>query len=154
MKNVIAVLSFALVAAALVGCGPKKLQYEPDPFIKSAKLLSADYTELDNKLMVEVNTDGFRIDQIWIAVAGGVDVKPSQIEYQTGGGGGVGFGVGVGGGGGGIGVGAGTGGGGGHITGITKVFFDKAAIGPAPWNMQIKLMSMPRTTIVLGERPE
>lgn len=152
MKTLLTTLSLIVFAAGLAGCGPQKLRYEPDPFIKSAKLLSADYTELADKLKVEVNTDGFRIDQVWVAVAGGGDVKPTQIEYDKGGGGGVGFGVGVGGGGGGVGVGAGANTGRGENIQRVYLYFDKAAVGPAPWSLQIKLMSMPRTTIVLGER--
>jgi hypothetical protein len=143
-----------LGAAVLGGCSSAKLRCEPDIFVSEARHLSADYIELQDKLLVEVNTDGYRIDQVWITTPGG-DVKPVQIEYETGRRGGTGFGIGVGAGsdGSGVGVGVGTDTGGyGYITGNTKLYFERAAVGAPPWTMPIKLMGLARTTIVLTPR--
>jgi len=152
MSGTWAAAAVVVMAATLAGCASSKLRCEPKPFVSEARLLSADYIELQDKLLVEVNTDGYRIDQVWIAAAGG-DVKPVQVEYETGRGGGVGFGVGVGSDGSGVGVGVGTDTGGrGHITGNAKLYFERSALGAPPWTMPIKLMGLMRTTIVLTPR--
>ena len=155
MKTMWIVMLVATIGAGVAGCGTKKLQYLPEPVVTEARLLSADYTELDTRRLVEVQTDGYRIDQVWIERADGTQVKPAQIEYEKGGGGGVGFGVGVGTGGRGIGTGVGVGtrtGGRGENLQRVKLYFDSAAVGDAPWTMRIKLMGLMQTTIVLPAR--
>jgi hypothetical protein len=135
-------------ATLLAGCGPK-LPYEPAPFLTSVRNLSADYTVLQDRVLVEVFTEGYRFEQVWIITGEGEQVRPLHIEYNSGGGGGMGVGVASGGSGGAVGVGVGVGSGSSRVHGNTKLLFDRAAIGDAPWTLHVKLLSLPKTQIVL-----
>jgi hypothetical protein len=147
----------------LTGCSSTSLPYKPVSQPSGAHL-SADYVLLADHLRVEVDTDGYRLEDAQIVRPDNAIVRPQTIEqpptaYSSGSS--VGFGVGGGsfggGRGGGVGVGTGVGvnipiGGDTRVAGNTVLYFALDQIGPAPWRLNIKVAETSPAEIVLLPR--
>jgi len=123
---------FALMIA-LTGCSRATLPYKPvtQP---SGVSLSADYVLLADRLRVEVDTDGYRLEDAQITRTDNVSIRPQTIEQPpTTSASGSSFGIGVGGGsfsggrGGGVGVGTGV------------LYFPLDQVGQAPWRLTVRV---------------
>ena len=148
---------------ALTGCSTATLPYKPvsQP---SGVSLSADYVLLADRLRVEVDTDGYRLEDAQIVRPDNAAVRPQTIEQPPpASAGGSSFGVGLGGGtfsggrGGGVGVGTGVGvnipmGGDTRVAGYTVLYFALDQIGPAPWRLSVKVAEASPAEIVLPPR--
>lgn len=152
----------ALAITALVaigGCGTT-LPYTPEQQPPGAKI-SAAYRIVGDRLGVEIDTDGRRLEEARILRSDGSALHAQTIEHAP-----IGYsppvsvGIGVGGvsGGGhsgtavgtGVGVGFPVGGGPGRVQGNTFAFFPLDQIGPAPWRLLVKLEGTGPAVIVVG----
>jgi hypothetical protein len=158
MKAWIAVTAAAVIAVA--GCADKSLPYKPAQQPPGATI-SAAYQIVGDRLQVEIDTDGYRLEETKILQPDGA-LQPQTIEHVVlpSGGSGVSIGIGVGGGswGGGSGVGGGVGVGvpvGGSAGGKLRTFayFPLAQVGPAPWQLYVKLAGIAPSVILLGMPP-
>jgi hypothetical protein len=149
---------------ALTGCSSTSLPYKPVPQPSGASL-SADYMLLTDRLRVEVDTGGQRLEDAQIIRSDNVAVRPQTIEqpplaYTPGPSLGFGFGGSSysGGRGGGTAVGSGVGmsvpvgSGDTHVAGNTVLFFALDQVGPAPWRLNIKVAETSPAEIVLPPR--
>jgi len=154
-----------LVMAALIavaGCAGTSLPYKPEQQPAGATI-SAAYQVVGDRLKIELDTDGYRLEEAKILKPDGGELHPQTIEHTTypSGGSGVSVGVGVGGGGwgrrggvgGGVGVGVPVGGGSSRVEGPTFAYFPLDQVGPAPWRLRVKLAGIEPTVIVLGPMP-
>jgi hypothetical protein len=153
------VLTIAALVA-LAGCAPS-LPYTPEQQPPGAKI-SAAYRIVGDRLGVEIDTDGRRLEEAKILRPDGSALHAQTIEHApvayypgpT-----VGFGVGgvSGGGGGAVGTGVGismpVGGGGSSVQGHTFAFFPLDQVGPAPWRVLVKLEGTGSAVIVVGGTP-
>ena len=147
-----------VLLALLAGCSHATLPYKPDPQPRGARV-SAAYQVVGDRLRVELDTDGQRLEQAWIMKPGGVSVAPDGVDNPpvvTGpppsisvgvGGASYGRGVGVGSG---VGVGVPIGTGPSRLAGNTIVWFPLAAAGPAPWQLYVKLAGIEPTQFPVG----
>ena len=150
-----------LVSMALLsGCATSSgLRYKPEPPGVGASI-SADYTVLVDRVRVEIDTRGARLEDIQILMPDGSAIRPQTIEYpafRTDSG--VSFGIGVGGGGyrgggGGVGTGVGVGTtmpvGDTRADGNTVAYFPLDQVGPAPWRVRTQLTGLGPAFFVLG----
>jgi hypothetical protein len=153
----------ALAMAALValtGCGTT-LPYAPEQQPPGAKI-SAAYRIVGDRLGVEIDTDGRRLEEVRIVRPDGSEMQAQTIEHApivygspvT-----VGFGMGgvSGGHGGAVGTGVGVsmpvGGGASSVQGNSFAFFPLDQIGPAPWRVLVKLAGTGPALIVVGGPP-
>jgi len=149
---------------ALTGCSSTSLPYKPVPQPSGASL-SADYMLLTDRLRVEVDTGGQRLEDAQIIRSDNVAVRPQTIEqpplaYTPGPSLGFGFGGSSysGGRGGGTAVGSGVGmsvpvgSGETHVAGNTVLFFALDQVGPAPWRLNVKVAETSPAEIVLPPR--
>ena len=141
---------FALTIA-LTGCSSTTLPYKPvsQP---SGATLSADYMVMADRLRVEIDTSGYRLEDAQIMRADNVVVRPQTIEqppmaYNPGPTVGFGYGgrsvsggrrgaVGVGSG---VGVSVPVGSGDARVAGNTVLYFALDQVGPAPLSLNIKV---------------
>jgi hypothetical protein len=158
MKQWIAATA-ALIAVA--GCADKSLPYKPAQQPPGATI-SAAYQIVGDRFQVEIDTGGHRLEEAKILQPDGGQLHPQTIEhvvYPSGGSGvNIGFGVGGGSWGGGSGVGGGVGVGvpvGGSASGKvhTLAYFPLAQVGPAPWQLYVRLAGIAPTVILLGMPP-
>ncbi len=142
----------------LPGCSRATLPYKPDPQPREARI-SADVHELADRLRVEIDTDGRRLEQAWIIKPDGTSVAADAVENPpvvTGPPPSISVGVGGGSYGGGIGVGTGVGAGfpigegRSRTQGNTTVWFPAAQAGAAPWRLYVKLAGVEATTFFVG----
>jgi len=150
-----------LALVVLAGCSHATLPYHPDPQPRGARV-SADYQVVGDRLRVELDTSGRRLEQAWILKPDGTSVAPQTVEnppvvtgpgptFSIGvGGASYGRGVGVGTG---VGVGVPIGSGPSRVAGNTVVWFPLAAAGPAPWRLYVKLGDVEPTTFFVGGPP-
>jgi hypothetical protein len=149
-----------IVVAVLVlgGCAGATLPYTPEQQPRGARV-SAAYRVVQDRLGIEIDTDGRRLEQAWIMKADGASVPPQAVDAApvvTGPPPTIGVGVGGGTFGGGVGVGTGVGvgfpigTGSSRTEGNTTAWFPLAAAGPAPWRVYVKLAGIEPTTIVVG----
>jgi hypothetical protein len=151
----------ALLAGAvlLAGCGSSGLRYKPEPPGVGAPV-SADYTVLVDRVRVEIDTRGTRLEDVQILKPDGTEIRPETIEFpgfRTSGG--LGVGIGMGGStyrGGGVGVGTGVGFGttfpvGDPVAdGNTVAYFLLDQVGPAPWRLRAQLSGLGPVFFVIG----
>lgn len=151
-------VAYAVLLLLLAGCAHSPLPYRPEAQPEGARL-SAGYQILADRLRVEVDTDGRRLEDVWIARSDGSAVRAQTIENApTVIGPGPSVSVGVGGGtwggrggvGTGVGIGIPVGGGASRIEGHTFVSFPLDQVGPPPWRMHVKVAGAAPATIVLG----
>ena len=150
-----------LLALAVSACSTATLPYKPES-PPSGSGISADYVLLADRLRVEIDTGGYRLEDAQIVKADGTAIRPQTIEHPApGGGGNVGFGFGLGGGsygrGSGVGVGTGIGvgvplGGDTRVQGNTLLYFALDQVGAAPWRLFVKTADTTPATIVLPPR--
>jgi len=152
-------LSLAALVIALGGCATAvSLPYKPEPPPAGAAI-SADYTLLADRLRVEIDTSGYRLEDAQIVKVDQKTVRPQTIEQPpVAGGSSSGIGIGIGGAtGGGVGVGTGVGvnipmGAGTRVQGNTILYFAIDQIGPAPWRLSVKVAQTNPAVIVLPAR--
>jgi hypothetical protein len=157
-----------LIAAAalllLAGCGSSGLPYKPEQQPAGARL-GAAYQVTGDRLRIEVDTDGRRLEDVRILRADGSELPAQTIDNAplVSSGSGVGFGIGVGGGswGGRSGVGVGTGvsmgipvgGGSTRVEGSSYAYFPLAEAGASPWRVRVKVAGADPALIVIGGDP-
>jgi hypothetical protein len=151
-----------LLAVALGACSSVSatLPYKPE-VQPPGVFISAAYTVVSDRLRVEIDTGGRRLERAQIVKADGGLLEAQTIEFSTPTGAGspvgIGFGVGSFGGlGGGVstGVGVSTGttvGGGGPTGGTTIASFPLAQAGPGPWRVRVRLQGAGSADILVGE---
>jgi hypothetical protein len=149
------------LAVGAGGCARATLPYSPESPSTGAAL-SADYVLLADRLRVELDTGGYRLEDAQIVKADGTAIRPQTIEHPApGGGSSVGFGFGLGGGsysrGSGVGVGTGIGvgvpiGGDTRVQGNTVLYFALDQVGGPPWRLFVKTADSSPATIVLPPR--
>ena len=151
-----------LVLIAASGCGSSGLRYRPEaPGVPAA--VSADYTVLVDRVRVEIDTRGTRLEDAQILRPDGTGVRPQTVEYpgyyQPSG---VSLGVGMGRSsysGGGVAVGTGVGFGttfpvGDPVAaGNTVVYFLLDQVGPAPWRLRAQFSGLGAAIFNLGSDP-
>jgi hypothetical protein len=153
--------SLPVALLALAGCASASLPYKPDPQPAGARV-SAAYQLVVDRLRIEIDTDGRRLEEVMILTASGTEVRALAIDNPpiVPSGPPVGVGIGVGGGSfgghGGFGVGTGmsvgipVGGGSTAIDGNTFAWFALDQAGPPPWRVYVKLAGLPPTVILVG----
>ncbi len=167
------VLLAIVLTIAIAGCSSStpapvptssNLPYKPEVPVAGAPI-SAAYTVVSDRLRVEIDTGGRRLERAQIVKADGAFVDAQTIEYTAPSGGGswgspVGISIGVGsfgrmgGGGVGTGVGVSTGGvvgGSGVPAGANSIAaspLDQA--GPRPWRVRVKIDGIEPADIVVG----
>ncbi|HEY7648129.1 MAG TPA: hypothetical protein VID04_03925 [Methylomirabilota bacterium] len=155
------VLAIAVVFA-FGGCGTT-LPYKPEQQPPGVKV-SAGYRIVGDRLGVEIDTDGRRLEEAKILRPDGSELHAQTIEHAPptySPGMSVGFGVGTATGGGhsgtaigtGVGVGFPVGGGSSRVQGSTYAFFPLSQVGPAPYRLLVKLEGTGPAVIVLGGTP-
>ena len=68
-----------LALVVLAGCSHATLPYQPDPQPHGARV-SADYQVVGDRLRVEIDTSGRRLEQAWILKPDGTSVAPQTVE--------------------------------------------------------------------------
>jgi hypothetical protein len=154
----------SLVVGLLIllgGCASGGLPYQPEQQPAGARI-SAAYQVIGERLRVEIDTDGRRLEEARILRVDGGEVGAEAIDNAplAPSGSPVGVGIGIGGGsfGGRSGVGVGTGvsvgipvgGGGSTVQGTTFAWFPLAQAGPAPWRVYVKVFGVAPTLILVG----
>ena len=158
-------LLVGLLAGALAACSSSSagLPYKPAVQPPGATV-SAAYTIVSDRLRVEIDGRGRRVERAQIVKADGAVLEAQTIEYTpaaSGGGSPVSIGFGIGsfgsvGGGVSTGVGVSTGGvvGGGGSSGevgSSIASFPLALAGPSPWRVRVKLQGTDPADILVGE---
>ncbi len=150
-------LALAALAGVLAGCAGSMLPYTPvqQP---AGFPISADYKVVGDRLRVEIDTRGYRLEDAQIVRAEGAGIPAQTIEHPgpRGAGSGVGVGLGIGSAGrsGSVGIGTGVGigttlGGGGRVEGNTLAWFPLDHVGPGPWRLRVKVVGVQPTDILL-----
>lgn len=151
----------AVIVLSLTGCAATTLPYTPAQQPSGARV-SAGYQLVADRLRIEVDTGGRRVEEAKILKANGAELRALAIDtappVTTGSP--VGVGIGIGGGSfgsrGGVGVGTGVsvgvpvGGSGSDIPGNTFAWFPLTEAGPAPWRLYVKLAGIEPTVILVG----
>ena len=153
------VVRLVLIALlVLAGCAHATLPYAPDPQPRGARV-SADVQVIGDRVRIEIDTDGRRLEQAWLVKPDGGSVAAAAVEsapvvanpgpsLSVGvGGASYGHGVGVGSG---VGVGVPVGRGSIRTVGNTIVWFPAAQAGPAPWRLYVKLAGIEATEFSVG----
>src|SRR5262245_33391532 len=162
-----AALTVALVVLA-AGCASSAsppytgLPYKPETPVAGVPV-SAAYTVVGDRLRVEIDTGGRRLERAQIVKADGAVLEAQTIEFAAPSGGSYGSPVGIsigiggiggmgGGAAGGVGVSTGgvVGGGGGGSPGNTVAAFPLDQAGPRPWRVRVKLEGAEPVDIVVG----
>lgn len=161
----VAVMAALLVMSVTAGCGASAsgLRYKPEAPGVGARV-AADYMVLQDRVRVEIDTRGTRLEDAQILRPDGTGVRPQTVEYPVYNynPSGVSFGIGMGRssyGGGGAAVGTGVGFGttmpvGDAVAdGNTVLYFALDQIGPAPWRLQAQLAGLGVAIFNLGTDP-
>ena len=150
-------LAMTLGAACSSSTPYSGLPYKPEVPVTGAAI-SAAYTIMSDRLRVEIDTGGRRLERVQIVKPDGAILEAQTIEYSapTGSVGSplsIGIGIGSFGRGVGTGVGVSTGGvvgGGGSAGGNTIASFPLDQAGQRPWRVRVKLEGMEPADIVVG----
>jgi hypothetical protein len=152
----------ALGLLAVVGCGRASLPYRPDQQPSGARV-SAAYQVQGERIRIEIDTDGRRLEQAWIIKPDGSTVAAEAIDLPpvvSGSSSSLSFGLGgitsIGGGGAvgtGASVGVPVGGGAPRMAGPTAAWFPLAAAGVMPWRLYVKLAGVEPVTFFVGGPP-
>ena len=143
----------------LAGCAGTSLPYTPAQQPSGARV-SAAYQVVADRLRVELDTDGRRVEEAKILRADGSELRALAIDAgpptsTSGSPLSIGIGGGTFGSRGGVGVGTGVSvgvpvGGGGTVEGHTFAWFALDQAGSAPWRVFVKLAGVEPTVIVVG----
>ena len=134
--------SLLLVAAALLlgACNTYNLKYQP-AVQPSGLNLYADFVPLQDSVAVVIDTDGRRLEEIYVKKSDGTQVRPMNISYpasyrSSSVGLGIGYGTGshVG-----VGTGFGVPVGPSESYGTTTATFAAEPLGHAPWELHLKV---------------
>lgn len=147
----------------LTGCASPTLRYKAEAPGVGAPV-SADYTVLMDRVRVEIDTRGTRLEDLQILRADGTAIRPQTVEFPSyyPSSSGVGIGVGMGGSsyrGGGVAVGSGVGFGttfpvGDPVAaGNTVAYFALDQVGPAPWRVRAQFSGLGAAFFTLGADP-
>src|SRR5713226_5024542 len=68
-----------LAVVVLAGCTHATLPYTPDPQPHCARV-SAAYQVVGDRLRIEIDTSGHRLEQAWIIKPDGASVAPNAVE--------------------------------------------------------------------------
>jgi hypothetical protein len=150
------------LALAFGACASASLPFKPEPPAPN-RSLSADYMLMADRLRVEIDTDGYRLEEAHIVKGDNAIVRAQTVEQPPVGGGsstGIGFGIGGAsyGGRGGVGVGTGVGvsipvgGGEPRVQGNTVLYFPLNQVGEPPWRLSVKVAQTNPAIIVLPSR--
>ena len=157
-------LIVGLLAGLLAACSSTSsgLPYKPAVQPPGATV-SAAYTIVSDRLRVEIDGRGRRVERAQLVKPDGSVLEAQTIEYTpaaSSGGSPVSIGLGIGsfGGGGGVGVGTGVGvstgglvgGGGSSEVGSSIASFPLAQAGPSPWLIRVKLQGTDPADILIG----
>jgi hypothetical protein len=157
----LAMTSMTLGAACSSSTTYSGLPYRPEVPVTGAPI-SAAYTIASDRLRVEIDTGGRRLERAQIVKTDGFILEAQTIEYaepSAGGGSPVSIGIGIGsfgglGGGVSTGVGVSTsgvvGGSGSSVRANTIAAFPLDQSGPRPWRVRVKLGGMEPVDIVVG----
>ena len=163
--SVVTMLLVGMLAGALAACSSASsgLPYKPEVQPPGATV-SAAYTIVGDRLRVEIEGGGRRVERAQIVMPDGALLEAQTIEYTpaaSSGGSPVSIGFGIGsfgsvGGGVSTGVGVSTGGvvgGGGSSSevGSSIASFPLGQAGPSPWNVRVKLQGTDPADILVGE---
>jgi hypothetical protein len=150
----------AAVVGSLMSCASARLPYTPEQQPVGARIAAA-YAVVGDRLRIEIDTDGHRLEEVKIIKADSTELHAQTIEtpppMATGSPVSVGIGVGGGtwGGHGGVGVGTGVSVGvpvgGSRVEGHTFASFPLDQAGPAPWRLRVKLVGIQPALIVVGQ---
>ncbi len=131
------VIGFAVVLFA--GCNSYKLRYRAEPQPAGAHVF-VDCTRLQDAVGIYVDTDGRRLEEIFVRRGDGNVVRPARIDYPAfGRSASIGPGIGVGVGSVGVGVGVGFPVGPKRAKGLTTATFGAEAMGDGPWDVHVKV---------------
>ena len=167
MRTTVATLLLVgLLAGAITACSSTSSGLPYKPVVQPAgATVSAAYTIVSDRLRVEVEGKGRRLERAQIVKPDGTVLEAQTIEYtpaassggspvsigfgfggfsSTGGGGGVGTGVGVS-------TGGLVGGGGSSEVGSSIASFPLVQAGPSPWRVRVKLQGTDPADILVGE---
>jgi hypothetical protein len=151
----------ALLAAVILvsGCASSGLRYKPEPPGVGAPI-TADYTVLADRVRVEIDTRGARLEDAQILKPDGTLIRPQAIEYPLYRPSGcVGIGIGMGGstwGSRGVGVGSGVSVGTTvpvgepRTEGNTVLYFPLDQVGSAPWRLRVQITGLGPAFFMLG----
>jgi hypothetical protein len=153
----VAVLSLAMVPVVLViaGCaGPLPYRPERQP---SGAPISADVRVREDRLRVEIASEGYRVERATIVRDGDAEIAPEALVPSSSaapfGGMSIGLGAGTGGWGSGgsysVGTGIGIPVGGAGPSGTTLAVFRLADVGPPPWRLRVKVVGVDPVDILL-----
>ncbi|MGN6371164.1 MAG: hypothetical protein ACTHN5_23160 [Phycisphaerae bacterium] len=129
--------------ALLTGCNSYNLRYKavPQP---ANRHLYADFTRLQDSTGIYVDTDGRRLEELYIRKPDGTIVRPARIDYPGfGRAASIGPGIGIGP----VGVGVGFPVGPKRAEGLTTATFPTEELGPPPWEVHVKVEGTPEATI-------
>src|SRR6266508_3560038 len=115
------------LAVSLSACSAATLPYKPESPPPDVAI-SADYMILIDRLRVEIDTGGYRLEDVQIVKADGAAVRPQTIEHPP------------------------PGGGSSIVQGNTVLYFALDQVGPAPWRLNVKIASTNPAVIVLPPR--
>ena len=164
MKRMRVALAATLLAATSLAAGCSSsysgLPYKPEA-PPTGFPISAAYTIVSERLRVEIDTGGRRLERAQIVTADGALLEAQTIEYTAPSGGmgspiGIGIGIGRFGGMSGVSTGVGVstggvvGGGGGSAGATTIASFPLDQAGPRPWRVRVKLEGMESVDILVG----
>jgi len=144
------------LALVLAGCATSTLPYTParQP---AGFPISADYKIVGDRLRIEIDTRGYRLEDVRVLRPDGAALPAQTIEHpgpRGGSGLSVGLGVGGAGGSGSVGLGGGIGigttlGGSPRVAGNTLAYFPLPEVGPGPWHLLIKVVGVQPVDILL-----
>ena len=153
-----------LLASLLAGCSSTSAGLPYRPTVQPAgATVSAAYTIVSDRLRVEIDGGGRRLERAQIVKPDGTLLEAQTIEYTPASGGGgspvsIGFGIGGFGSSGGTAVGSGVGvstgglvGGGAGQVGSSIASFPLLQAGPPPWRVRVTLVGVEPAEIVMGE---
>jgi hypothetical protein len=153
------VFGLLVLALGLSACSTATLPFKPET---PSGALAADYMLLADRLRVEIDTGGYRLEDAQLVRTDGAILRPQFIESPPpGSGSSVGLGIGMGsssyGRGSAVGVGTGMGvdvpvGTGNRVQGHTVLYFALDQTGPPPWRLDLKVADTAPATIVLPPR--
>jgi len=136
-----------LAFLSLTACNSYNLRYAAQPQPKGANLY-ADYTPLQDAVGMTLDTDGRRLEEIYVQKSDATQVRPLNIAYPAfGKSAALGTGVGLGAGHVGLGTGISFPIGPERARGLTTATFSSTTLGPPPWELHVKVERIPEATI-------